>query len=50
MPFYYRSDVPHSQGSNMVFADGRDRFRRLRDDVWNSFYADNTCLGCLPPK
>jgi hypothetical protein len=26
------------------------RFRRVKDDVRNSFYADNACLGWLPPK
>jgi prepilin-type N-terminal cleavage/methylation domain-containing protein/prepilin-type processing-associated H-X9-DG protein len=50
MPFYNRNEVPHNQGSNMVFTDGHARFRRVRDDVWNSFYADNTCVGWLAPK
>jgi hypothetical protein len=31
-----------------MFADEHARFQRVKVDVWNSFYCDNTCLGLVP--
>ncbi len=49
MPFYMKKDVPHSEGTNAVFADGHARFQRVANDVWNSFYDTNTCKGWVAP-
>jgi prepilin-type N-terminal cleavage/methylation domain-containing protein/prepilin-type processing-associated H-X9-DG protein len=50
MPFYYRKDVPHSEGSNVAFADGHARFLKVANDTWNSFYDTHTCLGWVSPQ
>jgi prepilin-type N-terminal cleavage/methylation domain-containing protein/prepilin-type processing-associated H-X9-DG protein len=49
MPYFTRQEVPHNEGNNIVFADGHAKFHRVKDDVWNSFYCDNTCIGLVPP-
>jgi prepilin-type N-terminal cleavage/methylation domain-containing protein/prepilin-type processing-associated H-X9-DG protein len=50
MPFYYRKDVPHSEGENVAFADGHARFLKVANDTWNIFYDSHTCLGWVPPQ
>jgi prepilin-type N-terminal cleavage/methylation domain-containing protein/prepilin-type processing-associated H-X9-DG protein len=50
MPFYYRKDVPHSEGSNVAYADGHAKFLKVANDTWNSFYDTHTCLGWAPPQ
>jgi prepilin-type N-terminal cleavage/methylation domain-containing protein/prepilin-type processing-associated H-X9-DG protein len=49
MPFYFKKDVPHSEGTNVAFADGHAKFYRLANDTWNSFYDTHTCLGWVAP-
>jgi prepilin-type N-terminal cleavage/methylation domain-containing protein/prepilin-type processing-associated H-X9-DG protein len=50
MPFYYRKDVPHSEGVNAVFADSHAKFHRVNNDDWNLFYWKNTCVGWVAPQ
>jgi prepilin-type N-terminal cleavage/methylation domain-containing protein/prepilin-type processing-associated H-X9-DG protein len=50
MPFYSRKDVPHSEGTNAVFADGHAKFHRVANDNWNSFYDTNCCRGWVAPQ
>jgi prepilin-type N-terminal cleavage/methylation domain-containing protein/prepilin-type processing-associated H-X9-DG protein len=50
MPFYTRKDVPHSEGTNVAYADGHAKFYRLPNDTLNSFYDTHTCQGWVAPQ
>ncbi len=49
MPYYFKSEIPHSEGTNAVFADGHAKFHRVPNDTWNYFYDSNTCKGWVAP-